>query len=224
VSLLEFRCRLAYPSGFVLDCSFTLHEPVTVLFGHSGCGKTSILSVIAGLRRPQQGFVRLGERVLEQTELGIHLPPESRHVGYVFQDYLLFPHLSVRDNLCYGQRRRSKDARPVELKRVVEVLELEALLQRQPHTLSGGQRQRVALGRALLSGPELLLLDEPLASVDQPLKLRVLDYIEEVLKEWRIPTLYATHDLVEARKLAGDAVLLEQGKVKQQGAPAEILP
>jgi molybdate transport system ATP-binding protein len=147
------------------------------------------------------------------------LPPEARRIGYVFQDHLLFSHLRVRRNLLYGWRRRPWTARPVDLARVVEVLELGDLLERWPHTLSGGQRQRVALGRALLCGPELLLLDEPLASVEEVLKRRVLDYVEQVLQEWRIPTLYVTHNPADVRRLAQEVIVLRDGKVEALGGP-----
>jgi molybdate transport system ATP-binding protein len=198
----------------MLDAAFTLDAPVAALLGPSGSGKTSVLSATAGLRRPDAGRVRLGGDVLFDSASGVCLPPEARGVGYVFQDHLLFPHLSVRDNLLYGRRRRRRGARPIAFERVVEVLELGDTLDRPPHTLSGGQRQRVALGRALLSGPRLLLLDEPLASLDADLKSRVLDYVEQVLREWHVPTLYVTHAPAEAARLARQTVRLREGRVE----------
>ncbi len=210
---LEFACSLRYPSGFMLDASFTTRTSITVVSGPSGSGKTTILSILAGLLRPDRGRIRLDSTVLFDSEARLNLPPEARRIGYVFQDYLLFPHLSVRRNLLYGWRRRPPDARPPSPERVVEVLELNELLDRLPHTLSGGQRQRVALGRALLCGPRLLLLDEPLASIEQTLRQRVLGYIEQVLREWDIPTLYVTHNAAEAERLAQQKVHVEAGRV-----------
>ena len=217
MSLLEFNCQLRYPSGFQLNAAFVMDQSVTAICGPSGSGKTSILSIIAGLRRPDQGMVRLGARLLEDRSAGIHLPPERRRIGYVFQDQLLFPHLSVRGNLLYGWKRRPRGIESVDYRRVGGVLELTDLADRYPHTLSGGQRQRVALGRALLSAPELLLLDEPLVSLDAPLKDRVLDYVEQVLKEWQIPTLYVTHDMRDVKRLAQQVILLDRGQVVNVG-------
>jgi molybdate transport system ATP-binding protein len=223
VPLLEFDCQLRYPSGFQLAASFTTDAAVTALFGPSGSGKTSILSIIAGLRRPQRGRIHLGARVLLDSRARINRPPDERHIGYVFQDQLLFPHLSVRQNLLYGWKRRPADARVIDFARVLEVLELADVLERLPHTLSGGQRQRVALARALLCGPELLLLDEPLASLDEALKQRVLDYVEQILQEWRVPTLYVTHDPAEVKRLAAWVIAIQNGRVSATGPPATVL-
>jgi molybdate transport system ATP-binding protein len=223
VSLLEFRCRLRYPSGFVLDASFRSDAPVTALFGPSGSGKTSILSIIAGLRRPDFGYVRLGERTLFDSNQGISLPPEARRVGYVFQDYLLFPHLNVRGNLLYGWRRRGRDARPVDLDSVARVLELDGLLQRLPHTLSGGQRQRVSIGRALLCGPDVLLLDEPLAGTEEVLRQRVLEYVARIVQSWGIPTIYVTHDMRAVRELAQQVVNVFEGRVELSGPTTDLV-
>jgi len=223
VSLLEFHCRLRYASGFEVDAAFATDAAVTALFGPSGSGKTSILSMIAGLRRPQSGFIRLGAHVLFDSGAGVNRSPESRRIGYVFQDHLLFPHLSVRRNLLYGWRRRPAQARPVSFERAAAVLELADLLDRLPHTLSGGQRQRVALGRALLCGPELLLLDEPLAALDVALKHRVLDYVEQIVNEWHIPTLYVTHNPGDVRRLAQRVIALREGRVNGAGLPGAVL-
>jgi molybdate transport system ATP-binding protein len=225
MSRLEFDCRLRYPTGFQLDARFTTESLVTALVGPSGSGKTSILSMIAGLRRPDSGRIRLvdlngrdgqakqGERVLYDSAAAINLQPERRRVGYVFQDHLLFPHLSVRENLRYGMERRAADARSFAIEEVVEVLELGELLTRPPPTLSGGQRQRVALGRALLCGPDLLLMDEPLASVHQELKGQLLEFLRRSVERWHVPTIYVTHDPAEAATVAGGTVRVEAGAV-----------
>lgn len=212
MSVLEFRCRLHYRSGFALDAEWESDSSVTALYGPSGSGKTTILSLIAGLRVPESGRIALGERVLYDGVAAVSLPPESRRVGYVFQQHLLFPHLSVRENLLYGWSRRALSARSIEPDSVVDVLELGDLLERRPPTLSGGQAQRVALGRALLCTPELLLLDEPLASIDDELRAQVLGYIEQVLAKWRIPTVYVSHDASEVRRLAGTVVHVRHGR------------
>ena len=213
MSLLEVRGRLHYPSGFIVDVAFETDDRITALSGPSGSGKTTVLSMIAGLRKPDEGFVRRGEAVLFDSQAGINMPPEARHIGYVFQQHLLFPHLTVRDNLLYGWKRQRSRTRHIEPERIIGVLDLAELVDRKPATLSGGQRQRIALGRALLSAPELLLLDEPLASIDAELKGQVLDYIEKVLGEWEIPTLYVTHDLAEISRICQRVVRLDRGRV-----------
>jgi molybdate transport system ATP-binding protein len=216
VSLLEVSCRLRYPTGFEVNAHFATGAPITALFGPSGAGKTSILSIIAGLRLPDAGQVRLGNRVLEDTEKRFRLRPEERRIGYVFQESLLFPHLRVRDNLLYGRKRRPSDGSSIDCDRVLKLLDLGNTLDRLPHTLSGGEKQRVALGRALLSGPELLLLDEPLGSIDQELKDRVLDYLEAVLQEWQIPTLFVSHSIQDVKRLAQKVVRINAGKVVEE--------
>ncbi|MGO8752955.1 MAG: molybdenum ABC transporter ATP-binding protein [Thermoguttaceae bacterium] len=223
MSILSFRCRHTYPSGFRLDVAFEVHERFTAIFGPSGSGKSSVLNMIAGFLRSQEGLIRLGDRVLLDTARGISLPPEKRHIGVVFQDSLLFPHLTVEGNLRFGQRRRNRSARRLDFSRVIEVLEIGPLLRRFPRNLSGGERQRVAVGRALLSGPELLLMDEPLASLDAPLRERVLGYFQRAVAQWEIPTLFVTHAQTEVRRAAGWVVLLEKGRQIGSGPPDEAL-
>lgn len=223
MSRLSFHGTHRYASGFAIDAAFAATASVTALFGPSGSGKTSTLYMIAGLLRPQFGKIAFGERDWLDTARGLNLPPEDRHVGLVFQDHLLFPHLSVQRNLMYGQRRRRGQPSSIEPRRVIEVLELGELLDRSPRHLSGGEKQRVALGRALLSAPQLLLMDEPLAALDAGLKDRVLTYLERVINEWHLPMIYVSHSAAEVRRLAEQVVVLDAGKVVCSGTPAEVL-
>jgi molybdate transport system ATP-binding protein len=223
VNPFSFRCRHQFPGGFSLDAAFETAAQVTALSGPSGSGKTSVLYMIAGLLRPQSGAIRFGERVWLDTAQGIGLKAEQRHVGFVFQDHLLFPHLDVQRNLMYGRRRRRGRLVAIEPSRVIEVLELGDLLARYPRNLSGGEKQRVALGRSLLSGPELLLMDEPLAALDAELKDRILTYLERVVEEWHVPTIYVSHSLAEVRRLADRVIVLDQGRVGISGPADELL-
>ena len=222
MSLLSYQCRHTFPSGFELDVAFEGDRPVTSLFGPSGSGKTSVLSMIGGFLRPQCGRIQLADQVVLDTAKGIYVPPQRRRLGVVFQDHLLFPHLSVEANLRYGQRHRRR-RRSIDFSRVVDVLEIGPLLRRFPSRLSGGERQRVAVGRALLSGPELLLMDEPLVSLDASLKARILAYLDRVVDQWSIPVLFVTHTQAEVRRLADWVVILQQGKVVATGSPDEAL-
>jgi molybdate transport system ATP-binding protein len=218
---LEFDCRLRYPSGFVLEAGFTAGDGITALFGPSGGGKSTALSLIAGVLRPETGSIRLCGRMLVDTAGGIFRRPEDRSIGIVFQEHLLFPHLTVRENLRFGHGRAG--ARPMSFERVVEILEIGAVLQRRPATLSGGQRQRVALGRALLRGPQLLLMDEPLTALDEELKERILTYLERVTTEWHLPTVFVSHDQSDVRRLADQVVVIEAGRVVAAGPTADTL-
>ncbi len=224
MSRLSFACRHQYPDGFLLDAGFEAGDGVTALFGPSGSGKSTAFALIAGVLRPQRGRIVLSNRVLVDTAAGVCLPPERRLMGVVFQEHLLFPHLSVRQNLTFGQKRRAaQPARPIDFRRVVEVLEIDGLLDRRPNTLSGGQQQRVSLGRALLRGPELLLMDEPLTALDAGLKDRILTYLERAVAEWRVPTLFVSHDQGDVRRLADRVVVLEAGRVVDAGATVPTL-
>jgi molybdate transport system ATP-binding protein len=224
VNRLNFHCAHRFSGGFALDVAFDTSAQVTALFGPSGAGKTSVLYMIAGLLRPQVGSIRLGDETWLDTRRGIHWKADKRRVGLVFQDRLLFPHLSVERNLMYGRRRRRGRSSAIEPTRVIEVLELGDLLRRYPRNLSGGEKQRVALGRSLLSGPELLLMDEPLAALDEGLKDRILTYFQRVVAEWHVPTIYVSHDPLEVRRVADRVILLDQGRVSVSGSPEEVLP
>jgi molybdate transport system ATP-binding protein len=202
---------------FTLDVDLAAAARVTAVFGASGAGKTSLLEIVAGLRKPASGRVLLNGRVLDDAGAGIHLPPRLRRVGYVPQDDTVFPHMSVQENLGYARA-----ASAAAVARVADVLELGPLLPRSPAGLSGGERRRVALGRALLSSPEILLLDEPLTGLDAPLKERVLTYLARVRDEFAIPTLYVSHAPEEVLALADDVLVLERGRVETRGRPSDV--
>ena len=196
---------------FDLRLDVAIHGRVAAIFGPSGAGKTSLLDLVAGLRRTREGRVHLGGRLLNDGPGRLFVPPERRRIGYVPQDGALFPHLSVRANLLYGQRRNGPGA-VFPLDAVLDVLEIAPLLGRPGVAgLSGGERQRVALARALLSGPELLLLDEPLASLDAGLKERILPYLARVRDEFGVPMLLVTHSPAEVMALCDEALILERG-------------
>jgi molybdate transport system ATP-binding protein len=218
--------RLRFPlDRFDLDVDFVARQRVTGVFGASGAGKTSLLKAVAGLKRRADGVVRLGEETWLDSAAGIYLPPERRDVGYVPQDGLLFPHRDVRRNLLAGaERARRRGGDPeATLAGVCDLLELTPLLDREPATLSGGERQRVALGRALCSGPRLLLLDEPLASLDLPLRRRILPLLARVRDELTVPMLFVSHDPVEMQALCDEVVVLAAGRVVAAGPPHRVL-
>jgi molybdate transport system ATP-binding protein len=209
--------------GFALDAGFGMPEAgVTALFGPSGCGKSTILAAVAGLLRPDWGRVQLDGGVLLDTAGRIDLPPERRRCGVVFQDARLFPHLSVETNLRYGQRRAPAGAEGPGLEEVVELLGIAPLLARRPAGLSGGERQRVALGRALLSRPRLLLMDEPLAALDAARRAEVLPFLARLRDATRLPILYVTHALEEVDALADRLVLLRDGRAMAEGPVQEL--
>jgi molybdate transport system ATP-binding protein len=204
-----------------IDVAFEVASAgVTVLFGPSGAGKSTIILAVAGLLRPNACRVEVDGQVMADTASGIWLPPERRHVGLVFQDARLFPHMSVATNLRFGMRRAPPGS--VRFDDVVELLGIAALLDRPPHTLSGGERQRVAIGRALLAQPQLLLMDEPLASLDGARKSEILPWLTRLKTALRLPVLYVTHDLDEVTRLADSLVLLEAGRVVGFGPVAEV--
>jgi len=204
--------------GFDLDVSFTAGGGVTALFGPSGSGKTTILNAIAGLERPRQGRVAVNGKVFFDSRERIDLAPRHRNTGYVFQDALLFPHLSVAQNLRYGMRGGASG-----FDDIVTLLGLEALLGRRPAKLSGGERQRVAIGRALLSQPRVLLMDEPLASLDIERKHDILPYVESLRDNFGVPILYVSHAVDEVARLADHVIVIDNGRVTGMGPPGTAL-
>jgi molybdate transport system ATP-binding protein len=208
--------------AFTLDASFEVPTPgVVALFGRSGSGKSTLVNVIAGLLRPDTGLVGLDGNTLLDTARHIDVPPERRRIGYVFQEARLFPHIGVAGNLRYAQRRAA--AKPfVTLERVVDLLDLSPLMNRKTQQLSGGERQRVAIGRALLTQPALLLLDEPLASLEASRREEVLPYLEILRDQLAIPMVYVSHNFDEALRLATHLVLMESGSTAAQGEIGEM--
>nr|WP_083599320.1 molybdenum ABC transporter ATP-binding protein [Shimia gijangensis] len=206
-----------------LDVSFEASPGLTVLFGGSGSGKTTIINAVAGLLRPDQGRISVNGQVLCDTHQRLWLPPHRRRLGYVFQEGRLFPHLSVRQNLRFGQWFAPKDAPREDMTRVVDMLGIGPLLERRPGALSGGEKQRVAIGRALLASPRLILADEPLAALDEARKAEILPYFERLRDESDVPILYVSHSAAEVARLATTIVALEGGKVVRQGSAIEVL-
>jgi molybdate transport system ATP-binding protein len=202
---------------FSLQAKFESEGRVTGLFGASGAGKTSLINMIAGLLRPDRGTIALDGQTLDDVASRVHVPAHRRRIGYVFQDARLFPHLDVAQNLDYGRRMNRLDDDPVQRQRITDLLDIGHLLERRPGKLSGGERQRVALGRALLSKPRLLLLDEPLGALDEGRRAEILPYLVRLRDESRIPMVYVSHDAAEMRQLATQIVLLQDGRVTALG-------
>ena len=202
---------------FAVDVSFASESGATVLFGPSGAGKTSVINMIAGLLKPDSGRIVLDDEVLFDNTAYIDVPAWRRRIGYVFQEGRLFPHISVKHNLDYGRWMSGNASDPSAFKQVVDLLEIGHLLDRRPGKLSGGERQRVAVGRALLMRPRLLLLDEPLASLDAARKRDILPYLERLRDVARMPLIYVSHNAAEVRRIATRVVRLEAGSVVASG-------
>ncbi|MEZ5856255.1 MAG: molybdenum ABC transporter ATP-binding protein [Hyphomicrobiaceae bacterium] len=219
--MIEVRFKKQLPS-LSLDVAFEVPaRGITAVFGRSGAGKTSIVQAIAGGLKPEAGRIAVGETVFFDDERGINLPVHQRRIGYVFQESRLFPHMTVRGNLEYGWRRAGSD-RPLAPDAVIALLGLEALLGRRTHRLSGGERQRVAIGRALLSQPRLLLMDEPLSSLDPPRKSELLPYIERLRDELGLPILYISHAFNEVVRLADHLLVVDHGRIVRSGPLLEL--
>ncbi len=218
LSLKNIRLR---QGTFVLELDLEVSGQVIGIFGGSGAGKTSLLEIVAGLRKPQSGHVAIDDRVLTDRSSGVFVPPERRGVGYVPQDLALFPHLSVKENLLYGHLPGTSSP-GISLGHVAEVLEIDALLDRSIGKLSGGQKQRVAFARALLASPRLLLMDEPLASLDQELKFKIIPYLKRIRDEFKIPMLYVSHSPDEVAALCDRVMIMRDGKCLRVSPPEEI--
>ncbi len=217
---IALRHRLG---AITLDVRFEAPPGVTALFGRSGSGKTSLINAVAGLVTPDEGRVTMDGATLLETAKGIRIPTHRRRFGYVFQEPRLFPHMSVRQNLAYGQRFLPRGAARPPLEPVVDLLGIAPLLDRRPATLSGGERQRVAIGRALLSAPRALLMDEPLSALDDERKADILPYLERLCRQTRIPVLYVSHSIAEIALLADRVVRLEAGRILAEGPVSAVL-
>ncbi len=221
--MIHARLQLDH-GAFSLDLDVQLPgRGVTALYGPSGSGKTTCLRCIAGLERPARGFIEVNGQVWQNSEHAVFVPPHKRSVGYVFQEASLFAHLSVRANLAFGLKRIAPAQRRVDMQQATELLGIGHLLDRQPHNLSGGERQRVGIARALLTSPQLLLMDEPLAALDSRRKNEILPYLQRLHDELDIPVLYVSHSQDEVARLADHIVLLDGGRALASGPIGETL-
>ena len=221
-SVISLNIRKTFP-GFQLSVKADLPAGIAAVFGPSGSGKTTLLNCIAGLDRPDEGEIRLRSQTLYSSSEGVNLAPDRRRVGYVFQDNLLFPHLSVKDNIHYGYKLTPESHRRVNPAQLVNLLELGPLMQRRTEGLSGGEQQRVALARALAASPDLLLLDEPLAALHLSIRGRILRYLKAIHRELSIPMLYVSHSISEVIALADSALVLDKGRQVALDEPRTLL-
>ncbi|MEQ8664483.1 MAG: molybdenum ABC transporter ATP-binding protein [Rhodospirillales bacterium] len=220
--MLEIKVRLRQ-GDFLLDAELTADSGITVLFGRSGSGKTTLIDMLAGLRQPESGIIRMGDQVVFDSTARVNIAPERRAVGYVFQDARLFPHLNVRDNLAYGLKRARNRPQGYDLGEIVELLELGPLLNRRPRSLSGGEAQRVSIGRALLRQPEALLLDEPLSSLDVSSRAQLVPFIARIGATFGKPVVMVSHSIEEVVRLGDHMALMSEGRVIETGPVGEIM-
>jgi len=226
--MIAARLRKTFParsdsSAFSLEVEFEATAGVTVLFGPSGSGKTLTLDLIAGFVRPDEGRILLEDQILFDAAAGVHVAPRARNCGYVFQNYALFPHMTLRQNLEFAAERRPRLERHRRVNEMIEKFRLAEAAGRRPHELSGGQKQRCSIARALIGAPKLLLLDEPAQGLDAPLRAEFYEVLRQVRAEFKTPVLLVTHDLDECFDLGDDMLVMREGRVVQSGAPRKIL-
>ena len=226
--MIQARIRKTYTpredsSGFMLDLEFQAGAAVTVLFGPSGSGKTLTLDSVAGFVRPDEGRILLDDAILFDAATGVHLTPQARQCGYVFQNYALFPHMTLRQNLTFAAEQRPRLERHRRVNEMLERFRLTEAAGRRPHEVSGGQRQRCSIARALIGGPRVLLLDEPAQGLDAPLRAEFYEVLRQVRADFKTPVLLVTHDLDECFELGDEMIVLHDGRIVQSGPPANIL-
>src|SRR3984885_10129388 len=226
--MIQAKIRKQYAAkpdsaGFSLDLEFQAAAGVTVLFGPSGAGKTLVLDSIAGFVRPEEGRILLDDDILFDGASGVHLAPQARNCGYVFQNYALFPHMTLRENLEFAAERRPRLERHRRVNEMLERFRLGEIAGQHPHELSGGQKQRCSTARALIGGPKLLLLDEPAQGLDAPLRREFYAVLRQVRADFQTPVLLVTHDLDECFELAEEMIVVREGRIVQSGAPRDIL-
>lgn len=201
---------------FTLDVSFAVGDGITILAGASGAGKTTVLRLIAGILTPDEGFIELDSQIFFDSKTSVNLPIQKRRVGFVFQDYALFPHLSALENIAYGVKENEKDSRLKKAREMLALFHIEPLAKQFPGEMSGGEQQRVALARALASAPSIVLLDEPLSAVDVETRRKLLDEIEAAQRQAKIPFIYVTHNEAEAARLGNHRIVLKDGKLIEE--------
>ncbi|HLH37810.1 MAG TPA: ABC transporter ATP-binding protein [Bryobacteraceae bacterium] len=226
--MIKARIKKTFPAcpdsaGFSLDLELSATRGITVLFGPSGSGKTLTLDSIAGFVRPDEGRIMLDDAILFDAATGVHLPPQARRCGYVFQNYALFPHMTLRENLAFAAEPRPRLERHRRVNELLEKFRLQDIAGRRPHEISGGQKQRCSIARALIGSPKILLLDEPAQGLDAPLRAEFYEILRQVRSEFRTPILLVTHDLEECFELSEEMIVLHEGRIAQSGPPRRIL-
>jgi len=218
------KCNFQYHhADFMLNVELEMQQQLLGIVGVSGCGKSTLLKNIVGLLQPTHGSIQFNQQILFDSQQKIHVPMHQRKIALIFQNALLFPHMNVQQNLCYAEKLIPQAERKFQFNEIVELLELTHLCQRKAHQLSGGEAQRVSIGRALLSSPHLLLLDEPLTGLDQQLKQQILPFLQRIKDELNLPMIYVTHHLEELKYLKADILQLDQGQLQHRQNPKGLI-
>ena len=218
------KCNFQYQhADFMLNVELEMQQQLLGIVGVSGCGKSTLLKNIVGLLKPTHGSIQFNQQILFDSQQKIHVPMHQRKIALIFQNALLFPHMNVQQNLCYAEKLITQAERKFQFNEIIELLELTHLCQRKAHQLSGGEAQRVSIGRALLSSPHLLLLDEPLTGLDQQLKQQILPFLQRIKDELNLPMIYVTHHLEELKYLKADILQLDQGQLQHRQNPKGLI-